>query len=106
MDQREFQEKLWKQLSDWKDELRELRPLAEKKKEEDKTLTGGDITAHDIAEALTNSLEEAKNEVDAINDIAPEAWAERGEEIRKRVEDNFTDLRDRFEALTESLKEQ
>ncbi len=106
MNKREFQEKLWTQLSEWQDEIKELRPLAEKKKEEEGTFdAAAGITAHQIAEALGNSLEEAKNEVDSLNDIAPEAWEMRGEEIRSKVEETFTDLRERFKALAESLKE-
>lgn len=107
MEPKAFEEKLRSKLEELRRELARLRGVAEQKKQqEDELNVEMGITNHEIVESLERSLEEAEGEVDRLKDVTVEAWQERGDEIRSRIEDGVDELTGRFEALTESLKEQ
>ncbi len=107
MEPETFKDKLQKHVEELEEELVRLRGLAEHKKDREDALNlSMDITAHEMVESLEKSLEEGKAKINSLGDITVEAWQERGDEIRGEAEGTIKDLRERFLALAESLKEQ
>ncbi len=104
-DKKALEEKL--QLTEWEQEIDRLRPLAKQKKiEEDSLNIDRGITAQEIFEAMESSLAKARAQVGSLDDVAPEAWEQRASEILSEAETTVNDLRDRFQSLAESLKDQ
>ena len=107
MGKQDLQKELWNQVTELKEELDRLRDLAQQKKEEEDELNPGrEITAQEMVEALERNLEESKSEVDRLYEVTDEAWQTRGNEIRNDVKERFTALKDRFESVAQSLREQ
>ncbi len=107
MEPKAFEDELRSELRELRQELNRLRPLAERKKEKDVALNiNREITAHDIMETLQRSLDEIEAQADGLTDITLDAWKNRGSEIRRETERTLNDLRERFESLAESLKQQ
>lgn len=107
MEPQTFKDKIQKHVDELEEELARLRGLAEHKKDrEDALNVSMEITAHEVVESLERSLEDAKTKINSLGEITVEAWQERGDEIRSETEGTIKDLRKRFVALAESLKEQ